>query len=83
MDLVDYIGIFLHFRKLLTVDCIYLWTAVLVKQHYKYPTKRVGLVQDIQIPPSLSTIILSCRTQSFVGLEECVTLKIVRQNPPR
>jgi hypothetical protein len=30
-----------------------------------------------------STIILSGRTHSFVGLEESVTLKIVRQNPPR
>jgi hypothetical protein len=37
----------------------------------------------LQIPPSVSTIILSARTQSFVGLEESVTLKIVRQNPPR
>jgi hypothetical protein len=39
--------------------------------------------QNIQIPPSVSTIILSGRTQSFVRLEESVTLKIVRQNPPR
>jgi hypothetical protein len=38
---------------------------------------------DVQIPPSESTIILSGRTQSFVGHEESVTLKIVRQNPPR
>ena len=37
---------------------------------------------DVQIPPSESTIILSGRTQSFVGLEESVTLKIVRQNRP-
>jgi hypothetical protein len=36
----------------------------------------------LQIPPSVSTIILSGRTQSFVGLEESVTLKIVRQNGP-
>jgi hypothetical protein len=26
--------------------------------------------------------VLSGRTRSFVGLEESVTLKIVRQNPP-
>jgi hypothetical protein len=37
----------------------------------------------VEIPPSTSTIILSGRTRSFVGLEEGVTLKIVRQNPPR
>jgi hypothetical protein len=33
-------------------------------------------------PPSVSTIILSGRTWSFVGLEESVTLKIIRQNRP-
>jgi hypothetical protein len=30
----------------------------------------------IQIPPSVSTIILSGQTQSFVGLEKSVALKI-------
>ena len=45
--------------------------------------KKTKQKQNIQIPPSVSTIILSGRTQNFVGLEESVTLKIVRQNPPR
>ena len=36
----------------------------------------------IQIPPSVSTIIISGWTQSFVGLEESVTLKIGQQNRP-
>jgi predicted thioesterase len=36
----------------------------------------------LQISPSVSTIILSGRTQSFVGHGESVTLKIVRQNRP-
>ena len=44
---------------------------------------RLRYCVHVQIPPSVSTIILSGRTQSFVGLEESVTLKIVRQNPPR
>ena len=48
----------------------------------KLAAKQKVLV-GLQIPQSVSTIILSGRTQSFVGLEESVTLKIVRQNHPR
>ena len=43
---------------------------------------RADIAGNVQILPSVSTIILSGRTQSFVGLEESITLKIVRQNRP-
>jgi hypothetical protein len=43
-------------------------------------TKKI--IFQLQIPLTVSTIILSGRTQSFVALEESVTLKIVRQNRP-
>jgi hypothetical protein len=69
---VDTLTIIIQVGRLSTHCCIIIQVGTL--------STHCCIIIQVQIPPSVSTIILSGRTQSVVGLEESVTLKIVRQN---